>query len=86
MKIVFHKKFVKDYYRCDKKTRVKFEEHIKRFRKNPFDARLNNHRLQGTLKSFYSINVTGNVRAIYRVVEENIVEFMRMDTHGNLYG
>ena len=86
MRVTFHKKFTKKYYACEKKIRLQFKEQLARFKDDPFDARLNNHRLHGRLKDFYSINVTGDIRAVYRTINIETVEFVLFDTHSNLYG
>ena len=85
MRVTFHKKFTKKYYACEKKIRLQFKEQLARFKDDPFDARLNNHRLHGRLKDFYSINATGDFRAVYRVIDAETIEFVLFDTHGNLY-
>ena len=85
MKIIFHKKFTKKYYACERKIRAQFQEQLTRFKNDPFDPRLNNHRLHGRLKDFYSINATSDIRAVYKVIDAETVEFVLFDTHSNLY-
>ena len=52
---------------------------------NPFDLRLNNHPLKGAYASCRSINVGGDLRAIYEINNDRIV-FRLIGTHAELYG
>jgi len=59
---------------------------VRFFADNPFDPLLRNHALQSKLKGLYSINVTGDVRAIYEVVGDEIYLYQMIGTHSQLYG
>lgn len=49
------------------------------------DPRLRSHALRGDYKDYRSINVTGDWRAIYRMVGETAL-FIALGTHSQLYG
>lgn len=85
MKISFHKNFEKQYKKLRLNAKRKFKERKDIFLTSPFDQILNNHPLRGKYKGYRSINVTGNVRAIYRLVKNDIAIFVAIDTHSNLY-
>ena len=85
MRILFHKNFEKQYKRLSSKTRSQFKKRLKIFTKNPFDPILHNHVLGGERQDFRSINVTGDFRALYVIIDEDTVQFMVIDTHSNLY-
>lgn len=64
----------------------KFEERVLLFQKNIFDSILNNHALKGEWVGCRSIDITGDVRAIYEEVSDNHIEFIAIGTHPELYG
>lgn len=86
MKVFFHKNFDKEYAKIPLKKRMQCEKRITLFIDDPLHPLLNSHRLHGKLKNLYSINITGDMRALYRIIDINTVEFVLLDTHGNLYG
>jgi len=85
MKIYFHKNFDKKFSKLNSKIKKIFISRLKIFSKNQFDQKLNNHALKGGLSGFRSINITGDIRAIYKIVDEDSVEFGTIDRHSNLY-
>lgn len=62
------------------------KERIIIFSADPFHPTLNNHALTGEWTGYRSINITGDYRAVYRLVEEDLAYFVDLDTHSNLYG
>lgn len=85
MKIGFHKNFEKKYETLRKSEKQKFKERVTLFMKNPFDPVLNNHPLHGKYKGYRSINITGDLRAIYKRLKPEAVLFVTVDSHSNLY-
>lgn len=69
-----------------KKIRRALAERLRLFAHDPFNVLLNNHALHGTLRSYRSINITGDWRLIYEQYDEHTVRLMDIDTHSNLYG
>ena len=87
MKIFFHKYFQKRYNKSFSKIKEKFDIQLELFYKNIHDVRLNNHALHGKYSHHRSIDVTGNIRAVYRKVGKRTdsVVFIDIGTHGELY-
>ncbi|KKT41007.1 MAG: Plasmid stabilization system [Candidatus Giovannonibacteria bacterium GW2011_GWA2_44_13b] len=85
MKVVFHQNFKKQYRKLRKNQQQKFDDQLSIFLENPFDPLLNNHPLQGKYEGFRSINVGGDLRAIYEMAEKDIAYFIAIDTHSKLY-
>ncbi|MDP3935098.1 MAG: type II toxin-antitoxin system RelE/ParE family toxin [Candidatus Giovannonibacteria bacterium] len=85
MRAVFHKNFKKQFKKLRKNEQNKFNAQLAIFIENPFDPLLNNHPLQGKYESFRSINIGGNLRAIYEMAEKDIAYFIAIDTHNKLY-
>ncbi len=46
---------------------------------------LRNHALTGKYLGYRSIDITGSLRAIYRLLDQDIAYFIAVDTHPNLY-
>jgi addiction module RelE/StbE family toxin len=84
MYIDFHKNFTKSYGKLPQKLRDKFDERLNIFVDDSHAPELNNHALHGEYLGCRSINVTGDLRAVYEV-RENGVRFLDIDTHSNLY-
>lgn len=85
MKVLFHKNFKRGYKKLSPKIQQKFKERLKLFLEDPFNLLLNNHSLYGKWQNFWSINVTGDFRAWYKPIKHDLVEFVLIDTHSNLY-
>lgn len=85
MKIYFHKNFLKDHKRLSKSQQNIFKERKKLFLLDEFNPVLNNHALTGKYKGYRSLNVTGDLRAIFKQNKEDII-FVAVDSHSNLYG
>ena len=85
MKIRFHHYFLKRYKKIPPKIRRQFEKRLFIFEKDPFHPSLNNHPLKGNRKGQWSINITGDWRAIYVFKNKDTVVFIDIDTHSNLY-
>lgn len=85
MKIIPHRKFKKQFRKLQKSDQKQFEEKIKIFLQNPFHPILNNHELHGKYKGLRSIKITADLRVIYETVKKDIVLFLTIDSHGNLY-
>ena len=81
----FHKGFERQYKKLRKGEQEKVRKQIALFQRDEFDLVLNNHPLHGKYKGYRSINVTGNIRAVYKLAENNIAIFVAINTHNNLY-
>ena len=86
MKVILARSFLKNLRNISPKVVQRFKERCEMFAENPFNPSLHNHKLHGEYAGYWSINVTGNYRAVYRLVEINRAEFFTIDTHSNLYG
>lgn len=85
MIVLFHKNFDKKYKKLKHSEKDKFQERLKLFLMDEFNPILNNHPLKGKYVGYRSLNVTGDLRAIYKKVLETII-FATIDSHSNLYG
>lgn len=85
MRIATSRSFDKQYNKHPIKVRKKFEERLRIFIKNQDDRILNKHILQGDWKGYNSINVTGDIRALYKVIDSDFVYFIAIGSHSELY-
>ena len=63
----------------------KFEERVRLFHEDMFEPILNNHSLEGEWLGCRSINITGDIRAIFEEIEDDHFEFIAIGTHSELY-
>jgi len=85
MTVRFHKKFKKRYEKYQSKLQKQINTRLRIFYANPFDSVLENHKLQGKFNGKNSINITGDMRAIYSVSKNGSIEFLYIGTHSELY-
>ncbi len=85
MKVVFHKRFDKMAGKLPPKVKTKMVERITLFSKDPIDYMLRNHALNTPYKGSYSIDITGDYRAIYYLVDDQTAMFTHIGTHSQLY-
>lgn len=81
----FHKNFEKQYKKLPSKQKERFKEKIAIFLRDEFNPILNNHPLKGKYNGYRSINVTGDLRAIYKRESGERIIFVTIDKHSNLY-
>lgn len=85
MVITFHRNFVKRSKSLTKKEKEKLTQRLKLFEQDQFNPVLNNHSLSGKYLGTRSINIAGDLRALYREKGDLII-FVNIDNHSNLYG
>ena len=81
----FHKNFERQYQKLNKKHQKKVRQCLDLFLENPFHPSLNNHPLKGKYLDYRSIGITGDLRAIYKLIGENECIFAVLGTHNELY-
>ncbi len=85
MKIDFHKKFTKKFKKFPKKMQEQFYEKLGIFGIDQFDPLLNNHAVHYPYEGCRSINITGDIRALYEIIDDTAL-FIRIGSHSELYG
>lgn len=85
MRILFHRKFEKKFEKLERGNKNRFKERIKLFMDNQYSSILNNHPLAGKYKGYRSINVSGDLRAIFKTIKAGTFLFIDIDTHSKLY-
>jgi addiction module RelE/StbE family toxin len=85
MNIQTTKNFDKQYSKLNIKIKNQFKKNIELFKLNPFDITLRNHALKGRYLGYRSIDISGDVRALYTVKGNTIIIFAFIGTHSQLY-
>ena len=86
MEYILSKRFQKSFIKLPPATKKKVLIVLERFVADPKDPTLKSHRLSGKWSNHFSINVTGDVRAVYVYIENDVVHFVAVGSHGELYG
>ncbi len=85
MKIIYHRKFAKQFAKLPTNAKARFRERRSLFVNDSFHPQLNNHSVERSFPGCRSINVTGDFRAIFKE-EGEVVTFTNIGTHSDLYG
>lgn len=85
MIVRFHKNFEKAYGQLTVNQKKKAKDRLSLFLKDEFDTALNNHPLRGKYNSYRSINISGDLRAIYKRASKETRIFVILGRHSKLY-
>jgi addiction module RelE/StbE family toxin len=86
IRIEYSKRFQKQYAKLGPNIREQFEVCQRLWITNPDSSKLRLHKLRGDYAGFYSININGDIRALYKKISDNYVIFGFIGTHSQLYG
>lgn len=85
MRIILHQRFIKKYKKLTSAEREKFKERRDLFLEDPFHPLLRNHALHGKYADYRSINITGDMRLVYKNLDAETFLFVEIGTHSELY-
>lgn len=86
MNIRYTPDFKKQYARLQKKFQEQFDERLTLFLEDPTHPLLRVHPLKGAFVGYWSMNVSGDLRALYRMDGDDLIIFSLIGTHSQLYG
>jgi addiction module RelE/StbE family toxin len=86
MIVIYSKKFQRSYKKLSRKLQEQVKQRRNLFLEDPFSPILNNHLLHDPYAGCRSINITGDYRAIYYYENLDIVRFIAVGTHHELFG
>jgi addiction module RelE/StbE family toxin len=86
LKIEYTKKFRKQYSKLNPEVRRQFKSRQRLWLKDPYNSQLHLHMLTGEYAGLYSINITGDIRALYEKIDDTYVIFGFIGSHSQLYG
>ena len=80
MKIYYHPRFRESYQKLTPLVKKKAERRERVFRFNPFDSRLQTHKLHGLLKRQWSFSIDDKYRILFEF-DDGDVTFLDIDDH-----
>lgn len=86
MTIHYTPTFKRQYKKLPEKFKDQFRERLRLFLSDPTHTLLRVHPLKGKFAGYWSMNVNGDIRALYRVSGDEIIIFALIGTHSQLYG
>ena len=81
MKIIYSSNFLRAYKKLPAYIKNKAENIEIVFRKNPFDAALKTHKLNGNLSEFWSFSIDTKYRIIFEIGEKGLFYFHYIGSH-----
>lgn len=79
------KTFEKQFSKLSRKIKNKTILQLELFVEDAFYGSLNNHSLKGEWSDYRSINITADIRAIYKDIDGIIAHFVSIGSHSELY-
>jgi addiction module RelE/StbE family toxin len=86
MTIQYLPKFKKQYKKLPLKLQLQFDDRLQLFLADPTAPQLRVHPLRGNYAGYWSMNVSGDLRALYIKRGDEIIIFALIGTHSELYG
>lgn len=86
MIITYEKYFKKQFKKLPVKVQNQFQSRLSLFIADSSTPMLHVHPLNGKFKGYWSINISGDFRALYRQDGDVLVIFALIGTHSQLYG
>lgn len=84
MKIYYTNKFISSYKKLPEQIKILAEIKEKLFKENPFDSRIDTHKLGGKLKEYWAFSITRKYRIEFKFLGNKEVSFLKAGTH-NIY-
>ena len=78
-------KFERNFLKLSKKNKARYDKRIDLFLNDEYNPILNNHKLHGEFSEYRSINITSDMRVIYKKTGKDIYLFYDIGTHSQLY-
>ena len=85
MIIDYHTSFDRQFKKLKPRQRQHFKDRLSLFLHDQYNPQLNNHALKGKYTGYRSLNITGDLRAIFIKHAENHIEFVYIGSHSQLY-
>ncbi len=81
MRIYYSSKFAREYRKLPLRIKGLAEEKELVFRSNPFDQKLNTHKLSGRLQGYWAFSIDKKYRVIFEFVKKNTAWFHSVGDH-----
>lgn len=86
MTIQYTQKFKKQYRKLPRPFQKQFDDRLRLLLTDPSNPQLRIHPLVGSYAGYWSLNVNGDIRALYLVRDNELLIFALIGTHSQLYG
>ncbi len=86
--VEFSRSFLKAYgqrVKKNSKLKLQFQKRLDIFKNNRRHPYLHDHKLTGIKANLRSFSITGDIRAIYRTVSENLIVLIDIGSHNQVY-
>ena len=84
MTVNYTKTFKKQHNKLPTKQKQQFSNRLRLFIEDPYNPILRIHPLKGKLGGYFSLSVSGDIRAIFKKSENSII-FILIGTHSQIY-
>jgi len=81
MRIYYSSKFEREYRKLTPKLKALAEEKEVLFRANPFDKKLDTHKLDGWLRGYWAFSIDSKYRIIFEFAKKNTAWFHSVGNH-----
>jgi addiction module RelE/StbE family toxin len=85
MEVRYSTQFKKQYKKLSKKIRLQFHERLALLMADQDSPQLHIHKLSGEYLGLWSMNVTGEMRAIFDCSYKGVAVFVAIGSHSKLY-
>ena len=85
MNVLFTRKFTKQFRKLPDKSRHQFHNRLELFLAARNHVLLRQHALRGKYAGYYGIDVSGDLRAVFRYQSQGSVIFSLIGTHSQIY-
>ena len=84
-RVSFARKFIKQFAKLPPKSQRQFEARLNLFLIDSSAPVLRRHALKGKYTGYYSIDISGDLRAVFRYQDNSAVIFSLIGSHAQLY-
>ncbi|MFZ2500906.1 MAG: type II toxin-antitoxin system mRNA interferase toxin, RelE/StbE family [Minisyncoccia bacterium] len=81
-----HPIFKRQWQKLSQKLQAKTQDRLLLLSLNEYNEVLNNHKLHPPFDAYRSINITGDLRLVYRRTDSRTLYLRAIGTHHQLYG
>ena len=81
MMIFYSSKFSREYEKLPDELKIKAKEKEKIFRQDPFDQRLETHKLHGKFKDCWAFTIVGKYRIMFKFLGKGQTDFINIGDH-----
>ncbi len=85
MFLAYSSKFKKSFKKLSKKDKSNFSKKLDFFLDDEYNPILNNHKLHGVYSEYRSINITSDIRVIYKKINKDACLLYAIGSHSELY-